>query len=298
MLSPYISAGMGKLYVLAPNSSRSRHSSIGTGKHYDVINSDKIDASVAVLIPCYNEDATISTVVGDFQYALPEAQIFVYDNNSSDQTAMKAHEAGAYVQFERRSGKGNVVRRMFSDIDADIYVLIDGDDTYDVGSVRKLIQTLLDQNLDMVNGSRVSISKEAYRFGHQFGNRLLTSVVAMIFENRFTDMLSGYRVFSRRFVKSFPALSTGFEIETELTVHALELRMPVDEIPTPYKDRPENSESKLRTYRDGLRILRTIAKLVKDEKPLLFFSTTALIFAIISISLIARECSAISATLA
>lgn len=257
----------------------------GPKQDYDVINSDKIDASVAVLIPCYNEEVTISTVVRDFQLALPEARIFVYDNNSSDHTAMKAREAGALVQFERRSGKGNVVRRMFSDIDADIYVLVDGDDTYHAGSARNLIQTLLDQNLDMVNASRVSNSTEAYRFGHQLGNKLLTSIVAMIFENRFTDMLSGYRVFSRRFVKSFPALSTGFEIETELTVHALELRMPVDEVPTPYKDRPEHSESKLRTYSDGLRILRTIAKLVKDEKPLLFFSVIALLFATVSVLL-------------
>ena len=240
---------------------------------------------VAVLVPCHNEEATIGAVVRDFRAYLPEAIVYVYNNNSTDKTVEVALEVGAVVREESFPGKGNVVRRMFSDIEADIYVLVDGDDTYHAASSPKLIQHLIDKNLDMVNGARITEIAEAYRFGHQFGNWLLTTLVATIFGNQFRDMLSGYRIFSKRFTKSFPALSTGFEIETELTVHALELRMPVDEIDTPYKERPEGSVSKLSTYKDGFRILKTIALLVKEERPFQFFSGIAL--ALLFTSLIA-----------
>lgn len=239
----------------------------------------------AVLIPCYNEEASIWKVVADFRAALPDATVYVYDNNSGDRTAEIAQEAGAVIRNETLPGKGNVVRRMFADIDADIYVLVDGDDTYHAPSALEMIEQLIDQELDMVNGARVDEVKEAYRPGHRLGNLVLTRLVASIFGNRFTDMLSGYRVFSRRFVKSFPALSSGFEIETELTVHALELRMPVAEVETPYGNRPEGSTSKLHTVADGLRILRTIAALIKEERPLLFFSLVAALLAILSVVL-------------
>ena len=230
------------------------------------------ELDIAVLIPCYNEEVAIPQVVADFRAALPDALIYVYDNNSSDDTVAVAKAAGAIVRNEPLQGKGNVVRRMFSDIDADIYLLVDGDDTYDAASALRLIDALLEGQQDMVVGARVDDSnEEAYRFGHRFGNALLTGLVGAIFGNRFRDMLSGYRAFSRRFVKSFPALSAGFEIETKLNVHALELRMKSAEIDTPYKERPEGSESKLSTYRDGWRILRTIAFLVKEERPLQFF---------------------------
>ena len=223
-------------------------------------------------MPCYNEELTIAQVVADFGAELSEAIIYVYDNASTDGTVVAARAAGAVVRSEPLKGKGNVVRRMFADIDADIYVLVDGDATYDSASVGKLVQLLTSGNLDMVNGIRVAQHVDAYRAGHKFGNRLLTGLVASLFGRRTKDMLSGYRVFSRRFVKSFPALSEGFEIETELTVHALELRMPIDEWPTPYVERPDGSESKLRTYRDGFRILLMIINLLKLERPLLFFS--------------------------
>jgi glycosyltransferase involved in cell wall biosynthesis len=201
--------------------------------------------------------------VRDFHQALPCATIYVYDNESTDGTAQAAAQAGATVGYEPFAGKGNVMRRMFSDIEADIYVLVDGDDTYDAQAAPELVRALLDRQLDMVNGARVTSIKEAYRFGHRFGNRLLTGLVQVIFGKQFDDMLSGYRVFSRRFVKSFPAISSGFEIETELTVHALELRMKTAEVPTRYKDRPEGSTSKLSTVRDGVRILKMIGLLVK-----------------------------------
>ncbi len=231
------------------------------------------DLDVAVLIPCYNEAVAIPQVIADFRAVLPDATIYVYDNNSSDDTVGVAEAAGAVVRTEPLQGKGNVVRRMFSDIEADIYLLVDGDDTYDAASAPKLIEALLQDQRDMIVGARVDDSnEEAYRFGHRFGNALLTGLVGMIFGNRFRDMLSGYRVFSRRFVKSFPALSAGFEIETELNVHALELRVKSAEVDTPYKERPEGSVSKLSTYRDGWRILRTIAFLVKEERPLQFFT--------------------------
>ena len=227
--------------------------------------------TVAVLIPCHNEEVAIGKVVRDFRSALPDACIYVYDNNSKDRTAEVARDAGAIVRRETLQGKGNVMRRMFADIEADVYVLVDGDDTYDAASAPRLIGELLQNNLDMVNGLRQCEAKEAYRLGHRFGNSLLTGTVSKLFGDRFLDMLSGYRVFSRRFVKSFPALASGFEIETELTIHALELRMPTAELPTPYRARPEGSMSKLRTFRDGFRILRTIAALVKRERPLSLF---------------------------
>lgn len=227
---------------------------------------------VAVLVPCYNEAATIAAVVRNFLAALPGAAVYVFDNNSSDDTVAIARAAGALVRHVPLQGKGNVIRRMFADVDADIYVMVDGDDTYDAAEAGKLVELLANDGLDMVVAARVTEETEAYRRGHRLGNFVLTQCVATLFGRTFTDMLSGYRVFSRRYVKSFPAHSAGFETETELAVHALELRMPVAEVQTAYKSRPEGSESKLNTYRDGFRILMTIAKLFKSEKPLAFFS--------------------------
>ena len=240
---------------------------------------------VAVLIPCYNEEVAVAQVVKDFRAALPQAAIYVYDNNSRDRTSEVARENGAIVRIERRQGKGNVVRRMFADIEADVYVLVVGDATYHAASAPKMVNTLLDEQLDMVVGCRVHTQTEAYRPGHVFGNAMLTGFVAKLFGRSFTDILSGYRVFSRRFVKSFPALSKGFETETELTVHALELRMPVTELDTPYGARPEGSASKLSTYRDGWRILRLILQLYKHERPLAYFSTLAVLLAVLSTGL-------------
>jgi len=240
----------------------------------------------AVLIPCYNEETAITKVITDFRRTLPDAIIYVYDNNSRDRTIEVAKQAGAIVRSEPLQGKGNVVRRMFADIEADIYVLVDGDDTYDAASAPQMITTLREDSLDMVNGARVTHIQKAYRPGHRFGNWLLTGMVSWIFGSRFSDMLSGYRIMSRRYVKSFPALAAGFETETELTVHALELRMPIAEIPTPYKDRPEGSVSKLSTFKDGFRILWTIIVLVKEERPMQFFSLLALLLAAGSTSLI------------
>jgi glycosyltransferase involved in cell wall biosynthesis len=228
--------------------------------------------SVAVLVPCLNEEAAIAKVVEDFRAALPGATVYVYDNASTDQTVAVARAAGAVVRVEPLRGKGNVVRRMFADVEADVYVLVDGDDTYSAAAAPEAVRKLVSEQLDMLNLARVTEIQAAYRPGHRFGNALLTGVVARIFGNRFGDILSGYRVFSRRFVKSFPALAAGFEIETELTVHALELRMPIAEVAAPYKDRPVGSASKLRTFRDGFRILRTIMNLAKEERPLAFFS--------------------------
>ena len=227
---------------------------------------------VAVLIPCYNEAKAIGDVVHSFQQALPNATVYVYDNNSSDNTIEVALLAGAVVRRERQQGKGNVVRRMFADIEADIYVMADGDDTYDASAAPRLIEKMVSENLDMVNGKRISDAEAAYRPGHKFGNKLLTTLVKMFFGSGIDDMLSGYKIFSRRFTKSFPSLSSGFEIETELTVHALELRMPIAEVDTVYGSRAEGSESKLSTFADGFRILRTIAILIKGERPLQFFS--------------------------
>ena len=242
-------------------------------------------ARLAVLIPCRDEAAAIGAVIREFQRALPGAAIFVYDNQSSDDTSVVASQAGAIVRSETLPGKGNVVRRMFSDIEADVYILVDGDDTYDASGAPAMIQKLEDGCLDMVVGARVASNDSAYPSGHRFGNALLTSLVAFLFGNRISDMLSGYRVFSRRFVKSFPALSTGFETETELTVHALELKMPIEEMAFPYKARPAESTSKLNTYRDGWRILKTIIKLTKAERPLMAFGMLALLFALASLVL-------------
>jgi glycosyltransferase involved in cell wall biosynthesis len=238
-----------------------------------------------VLIPCYNEEAAIAGVVRDFAGALPEATIYVYDNNSSDATRERAAQAGAIVRSENHQGKGNVVRRMFADIEAEVYVLVDGDGTYDAPSARGMVDLLRTSSLDMVNGARVATAAAAFRPGHRFGNRLLTGTVAIIFGDQLKDMLSGYRVMSRRFIKSFPALATGFETETELTVHALELRLPIAEVQTPYRDRPAGSQSKLRTFRDGWRILRTIFFLVKEERPLQFFSMVAAVLVIAALAL-------------
>ena len=240
---------------------------------------------IAVLVPCYNEEATIATVVTDFRKALPSAEVYVYDNNSSDHTASAARDAGANVRSEYRQGKGNVVRRMFADIDADVYVLVDGDATYDAPSAPRMIEKLIDDHLDMVAGFRVDQSDAAYRRGHRAGNRMLTSVLSSTFGHTFKDILSGYRVFSRRFVKSFPVLSDGFEIETELVVYALELSLPVAEVPTPYYARPEGSFSKLNTWRDGFRILGTMLRLYRSERPLRFFTAIGIVLALASVVL-------------
>ncbi len=240
---------------------------------------------VAVLLPCYNEQEAIGKVVRDFRQALPEAIVYVYDNNSRDETRARAAAAGAVVRSETQQGKGFVVRRMFADVEADVYVLVDGDDTYHAPSAPLLVERLLAEQLDMVVGRRVTEIEQAYRPGHRLGNRLLTGVVARVFGDRFKDILSGYRVFSRRFVKSFPALTKEFEIETELTVHALELDMPIAEVDTPYKDRPAGSVSKLRTYRDGVRILTAILVLFKEERPLAFFGLAGLALAVLALGL-------------
>ena len=227
--------------------------------------------SIAVLLPCYNEEAAIARTVAGFKAALPTATIYVYDNNSRDRTVEEACKAGAVVCTERMQGKGNVVRRMFADIDADVYVMADGDLTYDPSAAPAMVRQLLDEQLDMVVGTRQHEEKDAYRGGHVLGNRLFTGLLARLFGRSFTDIFSGYRAFSRRFVKSFPVLSEGFEIETEMSVHALELRMPVGEVATAYGARPEGSASKLSTYRDGWRILKTIGTLYRVERPVLFY---------------------------
>jgi len=230
---------------------------------------------IAVLIPCCNEELTIGSVVRDFRSALPDADIYVYDNNSRDRTIAVAQEAGAICRREEKQGKGNVVRRMFADIEADVYVLVDGDDTYDAASVNRLIEPILYNQVDVVNAVRKATVRDAFRPGHSFGNTLLTTLVARTFGSRFTDMLSGYRAMSRRFVKSFPAMSERFEIETEIAVHALELRLGIVEIPAPYRQRPEGSVSKLSTVRDGIRILMAILLLLKAERPFQFFASVS-----------------------
>jgi len=240
---------------------------------------------VAVLIPCHNEEIAIGAVVAGFRAALPEATVYVYDNNSTDGTRRAAAEAGAVVRGEPLQGKGNVVRRMFADIEAEAYLLVDGDGTYDAAAAPAMVRALFEDRLDMVTGVRVTDQQGAYRRGHRLGNLLLTGVVRQVFGDRVTDMLSGYRCFSRRFVKSFPALAQGFETETEFTVHALELRMPVGEIETAYSERPAGSASKLRTYYDGYRILRMILALVQRERPRLFFGAAAGLLAVLSIIL-------------
>jgi glycosyltransferase involved in cell wall biosynthesis len=242
-------------------------------------------ARIAVLVPCYNEATTIAAIVRDFRAALPLARIYVFDNNSTDDTAAIAAAKGAIVCHVTEQGKGSVVRRMFADVEADAYVMVDGDDTYDAAAAPRMVARLLEQGIDMLVGSRVSEEQAAYRFGHRFGNRLLTGCVGALFGRSFHDILSGYRVFSRRYVKSFAAHSTGFEIETELTVHALGLRMPVAEVETRYRARPEGSFSKLSTWRDGARILVTILRLFKSERPLAFYSLGFLACALLSIGL-------------
>ncbi|MCL6415724.1 glycosyltransferase [Aestuariirhabdus sp. Z084] len=241
---------------------------------------------VAVLLPCFNEEAAIESVVRDFRESLPDAEIFVFDNNSTDRTVELARNAGATVFLEKHQGKGYVVRRMFSDVDADVYVLADGDGTYFAPASKLMVEKLLSDNLDMVVGVRKSKPQDdTYRMGHHFGNRLFTKIVGFIFGNEFTDILSGYRIMSRRFVKSFPSNTRGFEIETQLTIHALELTLPCEEYPTPYVSRVEGSESKLNTYRDGFRILFTIGVLFKETRPFLFFGLMAVMSASLSFAL-------------
>jgi len=240
---------------------------------------------IAVLIPCFNEQEAVGEVVSAFRSHLPQATIFVYDNASTDLTTERARGAGAIVRSEPLRGKGYVVRRMFADIEADIYVLVDGDGTYDAASAPELVAALVRESLDLVSAVRVDSSQSAYRTGHRFGNWLLTRLVSQLFGKRFSDMLSGYRVMSRRFVKSFPALSAGFEIETELTVHALQMRIPIAEIPTPYSERAAGSASKLRTISDGARIMRTIVHLLKEERPFAFFGTTSALLVLLALAL-------------
>ena len=240
---------------------------------------------IAVILPCYNEEAAIAETVAGFRTALPTATIYVYDNNSRDRTAEIARQAGAVVCTERQQGKGHVVRRMFADVDADIYVMADGDLTYDPKAAPEMVRMLLDEQLDMVVGTRQHDAAEAYRGGHVIGNKLFTGLLARLFGRSFSDIFSGYRVFSRRFVKSFPALSQGFEIETEISVHALELRMPVGELVTSYGARPEGSASKLSTYRDGWRILKTIGTLYRVERPVLFYGGLGALLVIVALIL-------------
>jgi glycosyltransferase involved in cell wall biosynthesis len=253
----------------------------GQGQGFDVAQPDRVgeraldSLRIAVLLPCYNEEAAITKTVAGFRTALPGATIYVYDNNSRDRTVELARAAGALVRTERQQGKGNVVRRMFADVDADIYVMADGDLTYDPKAAPEMVRMLLDEQLDMVVGTRLHEVADAYRGGHVIGNRLFTTLLSGLFGRSFTDIFSGYRVFSRRFVKSFPVLSAGFEIETEMSVHALELRMPVGELETAYGARPEGSASKLSTYRDGWRILKTIGTLYRVERPVLFYGGLA-----------------------
>ncbi len=242
-------------------------------------------SEIAVILPCYNEEAAIEKTVRDFRAALPEAHIYVYDNNSKDRTAELARRAGAIVRNETRQGKGNVMRRMFADIEADIYVLADGDDTYDASAAPVMVRKLQDEGLDLVTGRRVHVAAAAYRAGHVWGNRMLTGLTRLMFDIEVKDMLSGYRVMSRRFVKSFPFTAEGFGIETELSVHAVRLLMPMAEVDTRYKERPPGSVSKLSTYRDGIRILLTIVHLLREERPLVFFSIIGALFALVSLAL-------------
>ncbi len=240
---------------------------------------------IAVLLPCYNEEAAIAQTIIRFKAALPDAEIYVYDNNSTDRTCVVAEAAGAIVRAERMQGKGHVVRRMFADVEADIYVMADGDATYDAAAAPALVRKLIDEQLDMVVGARQSEVEEAYRRGHRWGNRLFTGLLASLFGRTFSDIFSGYRVFSRRFAKSFPALSRGFETETEISVHALELAMPVGEVVTAYGARPEGSHSKLSTWGDGWRIMKTIIHLFRIERPVIFYGSFSLFLAALAIVL-------------
>ncbi|GAA0577742.1 glycosyltransferase family 2 protein [Rhizomicrobium electricum] len=240
----------------------------------------QLEPRLAVLIPCYNEAATVAKVVADFRAVLPGADVYVYDNNSKDETSARAREAGAVVRSELRQGKGNVVRRMFADIEADVYILVDGDDTYDASVAPALIAQLIGEGLDIVSGKRVATGAAAYRRGHVLGNKLLTGLTSLMFKVRLGDMLTGYRIMSRRFVKSFPTATEGFGIETELTVHAVRMLVPMAEVDTVYKERPEGSISKLSTYRDGWRILMTIAGLTRRERPLVFYGLIFIFFSL------------------
>jgi glycosyltransferase involved in cell wall biosynthesis len=240
---------------------------------------------VAVLLPCYNEEAAVAQTVAAFRAALPDARVYVYDNNSNDRTREEAAAAGAIVRSERMQGKGHVVRRMFADVEADVYVMADGDATYDAAAAPDLVRKLVGEQLDMVVGARKSEVEEAYRPGHALGNKLFTGLLSSLFGRSFSDIFSGYRVFSRRFAKSFPALSRGFETETEISVHALELAMPVAEVVTAYGARPAGSHSKLSTWRDGGRILRTIVHLYRIERPVLFYGSFALFLAALAVVL-------------
>jgi glycosyltransferase involved in cell wall biosynthesis len=242
-------------------------------------------ARIAVLVPCFNEEAAIGKVVADFRSALPQAIVYVYDNKSTDRTSEAARDAGALVRRELRRGKGNVVRRMFADIEADIYVLVDGDDTYDAGACPLLVEKLIAEGLDIVSGKREPTGSEAYRLGHVWGNRMLTRLTEIMFRVHLGDMLSGYRIMSRRFVKSFPFTAEGFGVETELTVHAVRLMMPMAEVATKYKERPAGSISKLNTWRDGFRILFTIVGLVREERPLVFYALIGALLALASIAI-------------
>ncbi|KPH85482.1 glycosyltransferase family 2 protein [Komagataeibacter intermedius] len=244
---------------------------------------NKNTMSVVVLVPCYNEETTVFQVVSDFRKYLPDAVVYVYDNNSTDNTVRRALDAGAIVRQESMPGKGNVVRRMFADIDADFYILVDGDATYDAAAAPEMLALASGNGLDMVNGARVSTATTAYRPGHVLGNKIFTLLVRSVFGKRISDILSGYRVFSRRFVKSFPALSSGFETETEFSIHALDLRMPIGEIRTRYFERPTGSQSKLNTWKDGFRIMALIFNLIKLERPLVFFSTVAVVLLCLSL---------------
>ena len=242
---------------------------------------------IAILIPCYNEEAAIKKVVNDFQLAIPSALVYVYDNASTDKTVEIATKAGAIVRTEPNKGKGNVMRRMFSDIESDVYIIVDGADTYEASIAPKMIEQLVQEELDMVVGIRRSLEvKKSYRRGHVFGNWLLTRAVAFLFGKGFNDMLSGYRVMSRRFVKSFPIISKGFEIETEMTIHTLQIGIPYGEVETAYNERPMDSESKLSTFRDGFRIIKMIFFLFKEEKPFQFFGLIAILLLLVSIILL------------
>ena len=249
------------------------------------------EARIAVTIPCYNEAITIAKVIAEFRAALPGAAIYVFDNNSTDNTAQVARDAGAIVRSEQRQGKGHVVRRMFSDVEADIYVMVDGDDTYDAAIAPTLVELLKRNHVDMVVGTRANVTKDAGREGHAFGNKLFNKIYGRLFGKQFSDIFSGYRVFSRRFVKSFPAISSGFEIETEMSVHCSQLGIPTLERPTHYGVRPEDSESKLRTFRDGFRILGMFATLMKETRPAAFFgaigASLILVAAILALPLFA-----------
>ena len=243
------------------------------------------DKSIAVLIPCYNESQTIKTVIESFREQIPSAKIYVYDNNSTDGTDTTAKQSGAIVRYVKAQGKGNVCRRMFADIDADIYIMVDGDSTYKATDAGKMITMLVDDELDMVTGVRVATSDNAYRNNHDWGNRLFNKILGKLFGSSMKDIFSGYRVFSHRFVKSFPSLSRGFEIETELCVHALELHLPYNEIEVVYDSRPEGSFSKLSTYKDGFRILRTMIMLFKETKPFKMFSIIAVALVVMALVL-------------